>query len=86
VQKLESLQATKYSFVFFLMLCMHSNLGAAVAPSMQEVVKYDPQSFRLCCYITVDFATAASQNSVFITQQKCHIMILFDDYSMTKGK
>jgi hypothetical protein len=29
-----------------------------------------------CCYKTVDFATATSQNGVCITQGKCHKMIL----------
>jgi hypothetical protein len=32
--------------------------------------------------ITADFATAASQNRVCITQQICHIMILFHDCSV----
>jgi hypothetical protein len=30
-----------------------------------------------CCYITVDFATAASQNVVCKTEQMCHIINLF---------
>jgi hypothetical protein len=33
-------------------------------------------------YITLDFATAASQNAVRITQKLCHIMILFHDFSI----
>jgi hypothetical protein len=32
--------------------------------------------------MTVDFATAASQNGVRITQQMCHVKILFHDCSM----
>jgi hypothetical protein len=30
-----------------------------------------------CCYITVNFATAASENRVFLTQEMCHILMLF---------
>jgi hypothetical protein len=36
------------------------------------------------CHITVDFATAASQNSVCLTQQMCHIMTLFHECSYEK--
>ncbi len=39
-----------------------------------------------CCYITVDFATAASHNGVCMTQQICHIMIYFYDCFMIKKK
>ncbi len=61
----------------FLMLCMYSTLGAfaAVARKQEQIIKYDPQSFLWCCYVTVDFTIAASQNSVCITRQMCHIMI-----------
>jgi hypothetical protein len=42
---------------------------------------YDGWQYRLhfcgCCYITMDFATATSQNGVCITQQKVNIMTLF---------
>ncbi len=38
------------------------------------------------CYITVDFAMAASQNDVCMNQQKYHIMIFFRDCSMIKDK
>jgi hypothetical protein len=37
-------------------------------------------------YITVDFATAASLNDVYKTQQICHKMILFHNYSMIKDE
>jgi hypothetical protein len=37
-----------------------------------------------CCYITVEFATAATQKGVFITQQMCHELILVYDCSMIK--
>ncbi len=40
--------------------------------------------FRWCCYKTVDFATAASQNCVCITQGKCHKMIYFHNFSIIK--
>jgi hypothetical protein len=39
-----------------------------------------------CCYITVDFATAASQNGVCMTQQMCRIMIYLHDCFMIKKK
>ncbi len=39
-----------------------------------------------CCYITVDFATAASQNGVRITRQICHTMIFFPDCSLIKDE
>ncbi len=39
---------------------------------------------RGCLSITVDFAMAASQNDVSITQQMGHILILFHDWSMIK--
>ncbi len=39
---------------------------------------------RGCCCKTVDFATAASQNDVSITQHTGHIIILFYDRSMIK--
>ncbi len=39
-----------------------------------------------CCYITVDFAMAASQNGVCISQQMCHMMTLFHVGSMVKDK
>jgi hypothetical protein len=45
-------------------------------------IQYSTQSLFRCCYIMVDFATAALQNSIFITQQMCLIMILFHDCSM----
>jgi hypothetical protein len=35
-----------------------------------------------CIHVTVDLAMAALQNGVFITQQMCHIMILFHNCSM----
>ncbi len=35
-----------------------------------------------CCCVKLDFAMAASQNGVCITQQKCHVMTLFYDCSM----
>ncbi len=38
-----------------------------------------------CCYITIDFATAASVNGVYINQEMCHIMILFHNCSTIKG-
>ncbi len=39
-----------------------------------------------CCYIIVDSAMAASLNGVCITQQVCHVMILFYDCTMIKDK
>jgi hypothetical protein len=36
------------------------------------VVKDSGESMEWCCYKTVDFAMAASQNGVCITQGKCH--------------
>jgi hypothetical protein len=39
-----------------------------------------------CCYITVDFATAAWQNAVCINHEMCHIMILFHNWLMIKHK
>ncbi len=38
----------------------------------------------ITCYITVEFATAESQNGVSIIQQMCHKMILIHDYSVLK--
>jgi len=32
-----------------------------------------------CCYYLVDFETHAPENGIFLTQQMCHIMILFDN-------
>jgi len=37
-----------------------------------------------CFYVTVDSATATSENSVGITQQKCHKMIMFQTCFMLK--
>jgi hypothetical protein len=34
--------------------------------------------------IPLDFATAASQNNVFISREMCHIMIFFNNYSIIK--
>ncbi len=39
-----------------------------------------------CCNITMDFAMAASQNGVCITQLKCRILILFRSCSMIKDE
>jgi hypothetical protein len=40
---------------------------------------------RWCCYITLDFATAASQNGVCVTQETCPMMVLFPYcYKMNK--
>ncbi len=44
------------------------------------------QTCRWCCYITVDFATAESQNCFWIIQQMCHKMILFHNCSTIKFK
>jgi hypothetical protein len=41
---------------------------------------------RWCCYTTMDFALAASQNGVSITQQMCHTMILVHNSSMIKDE
>ncbi len=42
------------------------------------------QALVRCCYITVDFATAAWQNVACITHEVCHIMLLFHNWSMIK--
>jgi hypothetical protein len=43
-----------------------------------------PNCWKWCCYILMDFPTAASQNGFCITQQTCQIMILFHDCSWKK--
>jgi hypothetical protein len=80
-QTLESLQTTKkLGLLFICSACTVLDPCSAVARMQEQRIKYDQQSFRWCCYVTVDFATAAIQNSVCITQQMCHIMNLFDEY------
>jgi hypothetical protein len=39
-----------------------------------------------CCYITEDFATAASQNGVLMTQQMCHTGIFFHNRFLIKDE
>jgi hypothetical protein len=48
---------------------------------MHHWPEYKSQLQKRCCYITVDFAMAASHVGVSITQQMCHIMVLFHDCS-----
>jgi hypothetical protein len=40
-----------------------------------QLIETSTQKRLSSCYITVDFATAASQNGDCITQQRCHIII-----------
>ncbi len=46
----------------------------------------NPHIFR-CCYITMDFAMAATKQSLHTeTQQMCHITMLFHNCSMIKDE
>jgi hypothetical protein len=42
--------------------------------------------FRVLLHNGVDFATAASQNGVGISEQMCHAIILFHNCSMIKDE
>ncbi len=53
-------------------------------PPWQEYIVFRTSYWR--CHITVDFATAASQNDVWIIKQMCHILILFQDSLMTENE
>ncbi len=44
------------------------------------------KNMQRCCYILVDFAIAASQNGVCITQQMFLKMVLFRDCSLIKDE
>jgi hypothetical protein len=45
-------------------------------PSLNMAPETEPNVHKKrCCYKTVDFAMAASQNGVYITQGKCQKMI-----------
>jgi hypothetical protein len=40
--------------------------------SVPNIAWVNMWAIKRCCYTTVEFATAASQNGVCITQQMCH--------------
>jgi hypothetical protein len=51
------------------------SLGRMIMDILRWVALYVLGEYKRCCYKTVDFATAASQNGVCITQGNCHKMI-----------
>jgi hypothetical protein len=51
-----------------------------------SIIKVVLDLFCWFCYITADFATAASQNDVCITQQMCHTMMFFHDFFIIKDE
>ncbi len=61
-------------------LCLAHSLTLLLSVKYGEMLKF------WCCYITVDFATTASQNGVCISQEKCQIMIFVVNFSMIKDK
>ncbi len=75
-----------YTFFGKIETLNFSNIGSMKVQYYKNSTVFRSLGFLQCCYIRVDFTTAASQNGVGITQQMCHIMILFHDSSMIKDE
>ncbi len=61
-------------------VCLNCLAGAASSPMMLSEIG------KAYCYILADFTTAASHNGVCITQERCHLMILFHNCSVIKDE